>query len=209
MKIFNLKSLTFVVLLLIAVSCSKDKEIVPEKEKEEEVVVPKMDYKMINHITTYGNDPSIYVSFLNQNLRVDFGAVYIKGKMIIENLNFYFSSPTFFQLGTNKSIGNNMEQEFIKPLDFGSIIDTTESVWITKGGEIRTTQTLYNSMNLPVGVNLEEDLYVAIRTKTNSSPDTYKYGWLSFKISTDRKTVEIKEVALSQEENVVVKVGSK
>ncbi len=103
---------------------------------------------------------------------------------------------------------NASEWDMLRILPSGSTIDTSNAAWIDPYSNDDGYLFVNDLLPTPVssGINGQGDKFVAFRTGSASS---FKYGWMKVNVSTDGNTLTIKEIALSNVNNKVIKVGAK
>jgi hypothetical protein len=87
-------------------------------------------------------------------------------------------------------------------------IDTSNAAWNDLYDDGYGYLFVNDLLPTPVrsGINGQGDKFVAFRT---GSAPSFKYGWMKVNVSTDGNTLTVKEIALSNVNNKVIKVGAK
>jgi hypothetical protein len=96
----------------------------------------------------------------------------------------------------------------LRILPSGSTIDTSNAAWIDPYSNDDGYLFVNDLLPTPAssGIAGQGDKFVAFRTGSASS---FKYGWMKVNVSTDGNTLTVKEIALSNVNNKVIKVGAK
>jgi len=101
---------------------------------------------------------------------------------------------------------NGGSWDFLRIANSGTTVDTAYINWNENNDE----GYLFVNDLLPTpassGINGQGDKFVAFRS---GSALSFKYGWMKVNVSTDGNTLTIKEIALSNVNNKVIKVGAK
>jgi len=207
------KTINYLALFIFSIfiiSCGKDEDVT-NNEENNNTNNSKIEYKELNYTTTanIGYDTTASLSILGNTLSI------IHEKIVFSTENVYtidlkFSGNAFFQKQTNASLSSTHQTSIVKVHKKDSLIGITDNLWFyTPGVDPITVNTLYYSSNEgTAGIHGVGDVYVAFRVK-EASDDSYRYGWIRISLNSDRKTLTIKDAALSKESNKEIKAGEK
>ena len=121
-----------------------------------------------------------------------------------------FNGDSRFQKNVSTSV-NGEDWDFLPILTEGATIDTNRAAWITGASSANDDGYLFVNDKDPlpgtsVGIAGQGDKFIAFRNGTGSS---FKYGWMKVNVAANANSITIKEVAMSNIFNKVIKVGAK
>lgn len=201
-KITQYSALVLAAATVLPMACKKDTKEVDDPEID--VITPNLTltttsaYKYRDTIFNIGS------SQIEFNMSV--GGYYTDNAAYLD-----FDGDARFQKDVITSV-NGDDWDFLPILNSGTTIDTASSAWLD-GTSTNDDGYLFVNDKTPLpgeskGIAGQGDKYVAFRDGTIGG-SSFKYGWMKVNVSTDGNTLVIKEVALANIVNKVIKVGAK
>lgn len=171
-----------------------------------------MEYIKLDKGFTAKDDTTVRYKFWGQELEIDYVFKYEGSRLNVMMISFGFEGATFFQNTTVVDLTNTTVTDIITTLEKDVDIDTARGTWFDKYNTSFSLQNIYTTsfdMRYNAKIPTNKDVYVAFRTKTSADEESYRYGWLLVNLSSDIRTISIKEAAISLVADVLIKTGAK
>lgn len=199
-KIAQYSALALAAATVLPMACKKDNKEVDDPEID--VISPNLTVTTTSAYNT--RDTILNIGGSQIQLDMSVGSYYGDNIAYLD-----FDGDAKFQKDIITSI-NSSNWDFLPILNSGTTIDTASSAWLD-GTFTNDDGYLFVFDKTPPpgeskGINGQGDKYVAFRDGNSPS---YKYGWMKVNVSADANTLTIKEVAMANVFNKVIKVGAK
>lgn len=176
------------------------------KEDKTEPDDPEIDVALVNLTLTYTTDlqnRDTTLVILGNELDLD-----LRNQSSYKYVYMDFDGDSNFQNDNDVSV-NSETWDMLRILPSGSTIDTSTAAWLDPYNNDDGYLYVFDKDPAPgakSGIAGQGDKFVAFRNGTGSS---FKYGWMKVNVSSDGNTLTLKEVAMSNVANKVIKVGAK
>ena len=194
-KIAGYSAMALAAAAVLPISCKKDKAI--SDDPEIDVITPNLS------LTAPSGAIDSSTTLLGNEIDLIVGKYYSDDVVYID-----FDGNSYFQKDNDVTV-NGTTWDFLTILNEGATIDTASAAWLD--GSDNDDGYFFVKDNVPApgashGINGQGDKFVAFRQGSGSS---FKYGWMKVNVSSDGKTFVLKEMAMSNVFNKVIKVGAK
>lgn len=195
-KIAGYSAMALAAATVLPISCKKDKAV--SDDPEIDAITPNLN---LSAPSVGSLDSSIVL--LGNDIYLTVGRYYSNDVVYID-----FDGNSVFQKDNDVTV-NGSSWDFLPTLNEGATIDTASAAWLDGGDNDDGYFFVKDNSPAPgasYGINGQGDKFVAFRQGSGSS---YKYGWMKVNVSSDGKTFILKEMAMSNVVNKVIKVGAK
>ena len=199
-KIAQYSAIALAAAAILPMACKKETKVADD---------PEIDVSTLNLTFSYNGaiDTHVDTSFITLANELYIG---LDNDIYRKYVYLDFNGDSRFQKNVSTSV-NGEDWDFLPILTEGATIDTNRAAWITGASSANDDGYLFVNDKDPLpgasaGIAGQGDKFIAFRNGTGSS---FKYGWMKVNVAANANSITIKEVAMSNIFNKVIKVGAK